>query len=275
MLFRSLWTNQRSTEEMRLSLIAMKIKISNQARTYLATECSNWQVSELCVMQTAKALPHMRVLNYYKSRSEILNLRTVFRSLWTHQRSTEEMRPNLIAMKIKIPIRPDIIYIYVWCSFENRHQNTTLSRPRRHRSVKMRHSLKDALLEEFGQPLHAVPARWCTSARSQNQCTCVSSAGESKRVWHLGCHSADSKSQSQLGRLGILPQPAGRLVTCDEGNQKEASASCGNMLAWIPRCQDEERLAVSVCLFPSRHSGEWQRQQLTAPLWRSSSSQFG
>ena len=32
-----------------------------------------------------------------------LNLRTeLFRPLWTHQRSTEEMRPNLIAMKNKI-----------------------------------------------------------------------------------------------------------------------------------------------------------------------------
>ena len=38
-----------------------------------------------------------------KSRSEILNLRTeLFRPLWTRQRSTGEMRPNLIAMEIKI-----------------------------------------------------------------------------------------------------------------------------------------------------------------------------
>ena len=35
-LFRPLWTRQRSTEEMRPNLIAMEIKISNQARTYLA-----------------------------------------------------------------------------------------------------------------------------------------------------------------------------------------------------------------------------------------------
>ena len=59
--------------------------------------------SELCITQTAKVLPHARVLNCYKSRSEILNLRTeLFRPLWTRQRSTEEMRPNLIAMEIKI-----------------------------------------------------------------------------------------------------------------------------------------------------------------------------
>ena len=55
-------------------------------------------------MQTAKALPHMRMLNYYKSRSENTQSADsmLFRSLWTHQRSTEEMRPNLIAIEIKI-----------------------------------------------------------------------------------------------------------------------------------------------------------------------------
>ena len=36
MLFRSFWTHQRSTEKMRPNLIAMEIKISNQARTYPA-----------------------------------------------------------------------------------------------------------------------------------------------------------------------------------------------------------------------------------------------
>ena len=35
-LFRPLWTRQRSREEMRPNLIAMEIKISYQARTYLA-----------------------------------------------------------------------------------------------------------------------------------------------------------------------------------------------------------------------------------------------
>ena len=55
-------------------------------------------------MQTAKALPHMRVLNCHKSRSKILHLQTkLFRPLWTHQCSTEEMRPNRVAMNTCIP----------------------------------------------------------------------------------------------------------------------------------------------------------------------------
>ena len=103
-LFRPLWTRQRSTDEMRPNLIAMEIKISNQARTYLARVLkltSQWALPNANSKGTQ--WPHARVLNCYKSRSEILNLRTeLFRPLWTRQRSTEEMRPNLIAMEIKI-----------------------------------------------------------------------------------------------------------------------------------------------------------------------------
>ena len=49
---------------------------------------------------TATPLPY---LEYSTSSRLVLNLRTeLFRPLWTRQRSTEKMRPNLIAMEIKI-----------------------------------------------------------------------------------------------------------------------------------------------------------------------------
>ena len=66
--------------------------------------CQSAQIDKsVSITQTAKALPHARVLNCYKSRSEILKLRTeLFCPLWAHERSAEKMRPSLIAMKKKV-----------------------------------------------------------------------------------------------------------------------------------------------------------------------------
>ena len=103
MLFRSFWTHQRSTEKMRPNLIAMKIKISNQARTYLARVLkltSQWALHNANSKGTTPRKSAQLLQEQERNTQSADSM--LFRSFWTHQRSTEKMRPNLIAMKIKI-----------------------------------------------------------------------------------------------------------------------------------------------------------------------------
>ena len=103
MLFRSFWTHQRSTEEMRPNLIAMEIKISNQAGTYLARVLkltSQWALHNANSKGTTPRKSAQLLQEQERNTQSADSM--LFRSFWTHQRSTEEMRPNLIAMEIKI-----------------------------------------------------------------------------------------------------------------------------------------------------------------------------